>query len=236
MKHGGGKIVGTPKLLLKAPITKILESLKKAKFIRLNEAGSALPQGLETMVNLSHYEIVTFYNSKIRGILNFYSFASNRNNLRSIIWLLTASCALTLARKLKLRTMKKVFSRFGKNLTCPETGVGLENEGYFGAIHDFKASAKDPNSTMHTVWAGKLTQSSFGKTCAICGSPNDIEMHHYRSVRKVRARYKKGDSVQFAQFEGAIKRKQIPLCEYHHKLYHKGSLTAVDLKKIADYR
>lgn len=61
-------------------------------------------------------------------------------------------------------------------------------------------------------------------------------MHHYRSVKGVRAKFRKGETIKFAQFEGAIKRKQIPLCEYHHKLYHKGSLTAMDLKRIADYR
>lgn len=151
MRHGKGRIIGTPKLLLKAPINKIMESLKKAKFIRQNKMKVVLPQGLETMINLSHYEIVSYFNSKIRGITNFYSFASNRNSLRSVIWLLTASCALTLARKFKLRTMRQIFRRFGYNLKCPETGVVLDNTGSFGAIHDYKSKAKDPNSSMHTV-------------------------------------------------------------------------------------
>jgi len=61
-------------------------------------------------------------------------------------------------------------------------------------------------------------------------------MHHYRSVKDVRAKYRKGDEVSFAEFRGALLRKQIPLCEYHHRLYHKGELLAYELKKIAGYK
>lgn len=60
-------------------------------------------------------------------------------------------------------------------------------------------------------------------------------MHHYRSVKDVRAKYRKGKEISFAEFRGALIRKQIPLCQYHHKLYHKGELTAYELKKIAGY-
>lgn len=61
-------------------------------------------------------------------------------------------------------------------------------------------------------------------------------MHHYRSIKDVRAKYRKGDTISFAEFRGALLRKQIPLCEYHHKLYHKGELMTYELKRIANYR
>lgn len=45
--------------------------------------GNLVPRGTakNALINLSHYEIVAFYNSKIHGLLNFYSFAGNRAKL-----------------------------------------------------------------------------------------------------------------------------------------------------------
>lgn len=113
--------VGVSKLRLKAQTSKLIIELKKGGFIRQNKLGKYIPQACTSMVNRSHYEIISFYNSKIHGILNFCGFASNRISIGSVLWLIKASCALTLARKFKLRTMRKVFRKFGSNLKCSET-------------------------------------------------------------------------------------------------------------------
>jgi len=51
--------------------------------IAKNRAGNPVPRGTakNAMINLSHYEIVSFYNSKIHGLINFFSFAGNRAKL-----------------------------------------------------------------------------------------------------------------------------------------------------------
>ena len=61
-------------------------------------------------------------------------------------------------------------------------------------------------------------------------------MHHIRSIKDVRAKYREGNNISFAQFQGALRRKQTPLSSYHHKLYHKGGLNAGDVRRIANYR
>lgn len=109
-------------------------------------------------------------------------------------------------------------------------------DNYLGATHDYKSNTKNPEKLMKEVWTTKLTQSSFGQVCVICGTSNEIEMHHYRSIKNVRAKIRRGEEIAYAKFEGALKRKQIPLCEYHHRLYHKGELTAADLKAITKHR
>ena len=134
--------VGVSKLMLKAPTNKLINELKKGGFIRQNKLGKNIPQAFTSMVNLSHYEIISFYNSKIHGILNFYGFASNRFSLGSVLWFLKASCALTLARKFKLRTMRKVFIKFGSNLKCSETEKELYRPSSLKVIHDFKGESK----------------------------------------------------------------------------------------------
>uniref|UniRef100_UPI002238C465 reverse transcriptase domain-containing protein n=1 Tax=Ramaria cf. rubripermanens TaxID=2016387 RepID=UPI002238C465 len=238
VKHTYGEAVGIPKLLVNAPIPKWITELKKGGFTRQNQLGKILPQAYTKIVNLSHYEILQFFNSKIHGVLNFYSFASNRSSLYTITWLLKASCALTLARKFKLGSLRKVFQKFGSSLKCPETDLELQSPASLKAIHEFKVNDRivTPSKIINQSWGGKLTKSSFDQVCAICGTSDNIEMHHIRSVKGIRVKYIKGGKTSFAQFEGAIKRKQTPLCTYHHYLYHKGELNYQDLKSIANHK
>lgn len=59
----------------------------------------------------------------------------------------------------------------------------------------------------------------------ICGSTYDIEMLHLSSVKDVRAIIRKGEKISYAEFNGALKRKQVPICSYHNsnELYQKGN-------------
>lgn len=142
--HGQGrKARGIARTLVSAPIDKILEKLKKANFIRQNHKGKYLPRGYTPMMNLSHHEVVTFFSAKIRGVINFYKFAANRSSLYSINWLIKASCALTLAKKYKLRTMSQVFKKFGPDLTCPEIGTKYHKVTGLKAIHDYGKKKED---------------------------------------------------------------------------------------------
>lgn len=60
-------------------------------------------------------------------------------------------------------------------------------------------------------------------------------MHHLRKVSDVRAEMA-NHRASFNQWVGATARKQIPLCQYHHSLYHNGKLLNYELDLIARYR
>lgn len=85
----GGKKVGnrvtTRRLLVGAPMEKILELLVKNGVVRRNRLGNLHPISITSLTNLSHYDIITYYNQRINGILNYYSFASNRAKLGTVI-------------------------------------------------------------------------------------------------------------------------------------------------------
>ena len=138
------KAVATNRLTVKAPIKSLLNKLKSTGFVRQNNSQVFLPQCVGTLTNLSHYDILSFYNSKIHGLLNFYSFASNLNKLGRIIWYLHASCALTLARKLKLGTISKTYKKFGRGLTCPETGKTIFKPENLRVKHQYQKIRKLP--------------------------------------------------------------------------------------------
>lgn len=111
-----------------APIRELIfVKLKVNKFVKMNEQNMPHATARKDLVNLSHHVIITFYNHRIQGLYNYYSFASNlKNGLRIIFSFLQLSCALTLALKLKLRTKKQVFNKFGATLKDPETGTCLK--------------------------------------------------------------------------------------------------------------
>ena len=126
------------RLYITAPLVKIISKLKVNKFTKTNHLGSIIATGRKDLVNHTHYDILRFYNSRIRGILYFYSFASNYSHLRRVVWLLHQSCALTLTLKYKLKTIRAVMTKYGKDLTCPLTGIKLYTEKVMKVKHDFK--------------------------------------------------------------------------------------------------
>lgn len=225
--------------LVKAPIKDLEDSLIKNGLLKRNKLGMLFPKGRTNLFTASPYDIIRWYNSKVNGILSFYSFASNYPKLSTIIWYLKASCALTLANKYKLRTMAKAFVKFGKNLTDPETGVSFNQPSNFKVINQFNTGKPiDLNKldqTLDSSWATKMTESSFGKACCVCNSTTNIEMHHLRKIAKIRASLK-FNGYNSSQMISAMNRKQVPLCTYHHDLLHAGKLSHWEFKKIVNHK
>lgn len=144
------------------PIKELIDKLKINKFVINNCKGLPIPTARKDLVNLSHYEILNFYNHRIKGILNFFSFAGNYSSLFSILFLLKFSCALTLALKFKLRTKRATFKKFGKNLTDPETSLSLNYPKSLKVKHEYtgfksKISKTEilPDKVLDASWFAK---------------------------------------------------------------------------------
>lgn len=52
---------------------------------------------------------------------------------------------------------------------------------------------------INRTWVGRLTQSNLFKECVICGSSSNIQIHHLRSVKDVRAKINIKKGLSFAQ-------------------------------------
>lgn len=70
---------------VEAPIKTLIEKLIKTGFARRNKTGKILAKPLTKMINLDHATIIQFYNSKVYGLLNYYSFARNRIKILNLI-------------------------------------------------------------------------------------------------------------------------------------------------------
>jgi group II intron reverse transcriptase/maturase len=77
--------------------------------------------------------------------------------------------------------------------------------------------ASSENPLIQMGWRLQNTISSQGHGCAICGSQNQVDMHHVRALKDI-DKYKS----KVHQFMIAIQRIQIPLCKLHHLEIHRG--------------
>ena len=118
------KVRITGRVGLHAPIKELFEKATLNGFFK-KKSNKFVSTRVGWLINLDHVDIIRYFNSVIRGNLNYYSFANNRNSLGSFIHGLKWSCARTLALKYKLRFASKVFQKFGSKLKCPETGLKL---------------------------------------------------------------------------------------------------------------
>ena len=221
---------------------KVLKRLETNYFIRKRVShashGKLIYRGTfrGNLINLDHADIIRYYNSVMRGIYNYYDFTLNISNLANVMWLLTESCALTLARKFKIKTLAKIFQKLGKDLGCDIELKSGENKrvSIFKPVDFTKKSiiatgaigSKDPFAEIDKVWNAKFTRSNLFKACVVCGGTEGIEMHHVRKIRDLKNQNTNLDF--FTRQMAAINRKQIPLCKPHHVGLHNNSWTEIE--------
>ena len=105
-----------PSIVLQAPIEELLIKLKEKGFVKRNNKGVLFPIGKSNCIFLTHPQTLNYFNSFVHGIFNYYGCVQNQNALWSIVRFLYYSCALTLARKYRLKTLVKTFKKFGRDL------------------------------------------------------------------------------------------------------------------------
>lgn len=78
------KVRVTSRVVLYAPIKKIFEKATDSGFF-FKRSGEFVPTKVGRLINLDHADSLGYYNSVIRGVLNYYSFANNRKSLGSFV-------------------------------------------------------------------------------------------------------------------------------------------------------
>lgn len=105
--------------ILSAPIKQIVEFLKNKGFV--NRTGN--PTRNSRYLNFDLWNIIEIYKSIEKRILNYYNLANNYGRMAARVhFILKYSCALTISSKMKLRTLRRVFKTYGKNLAINHNG------------------------------------------------------------------------------------------------------------------
>lgn len=136
--------------------------------------------------------------------------------------------------------MRKAFLKFGRLLVDPSSGISLTVLGSMKVKHDYKqplwgTGSKHETPALDRVLKSKrfntMTERLADMKCTLCGTSNQVEVHHLRAVKDIRAKIRTGDST-YAEWKGGFLRKQVPLCSYHHRLLHRGQLNSLDMRTL----
>ena len=211
----------TTNTVLDSPVDQIVEKLKQIGYA--NKKGSPTRNG--RFINHPLYEIVEHYKMVERGILQYYKLANNYGRVAARIhYILKYSCALTIASKMKLTTLRRVFNKYGKNLNIKnELGEIITN---YPTI-DYRRPKRftiDPildYSSLETYIDQYNKRVQRGRKdlkgpCELCGSKKNIQIHHVRKLSKI----KRKDYL--STMMARMNRKQIPVCQKCHIKIHQG--------------
>jgi group II intron reverse transcriptase/maturase len=167
----------------------------------------------------SEYDIVKHFSSIIRGLVNYYSFASQKSDLWRVLHIIKKSCALTLASKFNLSGASSVLKKYGKNVAMYKDGK-LKADLYFPTTlktnHDFKishgSSLAGLNENVPLIYLRHTDTMQLKNQCELCGSNQRLELHHIDPVANIAKNLSKLTKAQIAR-----SRECLTLCYVCHR-------------------
>lgn len=153
-------------------------------------------------LGLSDFEIIQAFGSEWLGLVGYYSLAANIHSLREVEWNALGSCQKTLAGKHKTTTAKirEQYTAQVNGKTC----LLIEVENPNNPLKPLKAimggiplrTKRDINIGEYDkiVWNPgygrvELSQRLLANKCEICGSTENVEVHHIKSIRELKQKY-----------------------------------------------
>jgi len=156
------------------------------------------------LLNHSDYDIITGYQQVYRGLVQYYALAHNRPQRFSLLrWTMETSLVKTLAHKHKI-SVRKVYAKhqttiLNENGSYKVLQTLVEREGkapleaHWGGIplararNNDKVVIRDYEPTSNTGGRSELIQRLLADTCELCGSMDDVEVHHINKLRNLKA-------------------------------------------------
>lgn len=211
---------------LLVPLMDKIERFLLDKKVVYRNGDQLKPRKRGNLTRFSDIEILSTYNSELRGICNYYNLASNYYSLHYFAYLMEYSCLKTLAAKYQT-SIGDIKRRFkdgqGKWCVSYDTKKG-KRQMYFARYQDCRET-KVPQDTVTNIGLGFWHASnSFearlkSKECQLCGDTQSemYEIHHVNKLKNL-----KGKS-QWERIMISRKRKTIVVCQTCHKKVHNGT-------------
>lgn len=209
----------TSRPILDAPVDKIVKNLYLTGYARKD--GQPTRNG--KFIHHSLADLIKHYRTVEGGILNYYGICNNFGRVSARVhYILKYSCALTIASKMKLKTLSRVFSKYGRNLRIKdEQGKIIMSYpliSYKKRNRVVLPKGCDPKDLIQALtYRIKKGKEYLAGPCRLCGSTKSIEIHHVKALRKGPPKDFLNDMMK------KMNKKQIPLCQNCHSKIHKGS-------------
>jgi len=213
---------------------RVPKGVLEAKVERYMKSGKAVHR--KELVELSDYEIVTTYQLEFRGIANYYRLAHNLSSLTRLKWVMETSLTKTLASKHKI-TVPNVYEKYGAKLMVDNKEYkGLRVEvpkpdkskkplvatwGGVSLERDMKATLDEQPPKIPISYRSELVRRLLADFCELCGSTEDVEVHHVQAMRKLHE-YPGRPKPEWVKRMIALRRKTLLLCRRCHMAVEHG--------------
>jgi len=187
------------------------------------------------LLNNTDFEIVSQYQSEFRGYVQYYALAQNLHWMSKVQWVMSRSLLKTLANKHQAST-KTICDKLKTTRPTPEgprkcfkvevqRGEKKPLIAYFGGISlktKKTATIEDKRTDIpYTYSRTTLEQRMMAEMCEICGSEENIEVHHIRKMADLKTKGRK-EKPLWVQIMIAKQRKTLVLCRKCHDDLHAG--------------
>ena len=189
--------------------------------------------------NLLHdddFSIVQTYQQEYRGLVQYYILAQNLSWFSKVYWYMETSLLKTLAFKHKSSIIKMLAkykttttSTNGRTVPCLQVVVPREDKPplvatWSGISLSYKKKAVIEDAP-YQVYGGRteLIKRLLANKCELCGSEENIEVHHIRKLADLNKH--NGKLVpKWKEIMSARRRKTLVTCRDCHHAIHNGSI------------
>jgi group II intron reverse transcriptase/maturase len=178
--------------------------------------------------------VVVQFQAEFRGVAQYYKLAFNRHRLGRLKYAMERSLTKTLARKYRI-SVPQVYRRYravlqtehgprrGLQVTVHRDGGRAPLVAQWGGI----SLARDItpavlNDDPPRIWSNRrseLVERLLADTCELCGSSNQVEVHHVRTLKDLNPKGRK-QQPEWATRMAARRRKTLLVCRVCHESIH----------------
>jgi group II intron reverse transcriptase/maturase len=184
------------------------------------------------LLNDSEYDIISRYQGEYRGLVNYYGMAQNIAELGYIRWTMETSLLKTLACKNQTSVMQET-KRLESTIQTPEGPrkclkliIQREKKKPLRAIFGGLPLKRRKNPTIedrvilpYPRTTSEIVERLINDTCEVCGSKENVEMHHVRHLKDLNKKGKR-EMPLWMKIMISRKRKSMPLCRRCHMDIH----------------
>ncbi len=180
--------------------------------------------------------IISQYQAEYRGLVNYYQLANNLGAMHRLFWVMDVSLAKTLAAKLHL-SYKQVFQRYKTIIPTPQgprkaLQVQVERAGKpplvatWGGISLARKRWEETTTLRDHLppfinGRTELEQRLLANACELCGSQEQVQVHHIRALKDVQRKGRAPRPV-WVELMAARRRKTLVVCRRCHWDIHAG--------------
>ena len=231
--------IGVPRIRITFSMNKVLRRLVDKGLVRYKR-GKFFPTSYKSALQYEIGNIVNYLKSVFRGLANYYGYGHNWYDAKTLYnYFGKYAVAMTIAHKTKSK-VTKVFKKYGRDLTI--TNEVNKVIAVYGSLTN-KEFRKGVGSNFYLapeVDALLLEHLRLAKQhlikwpCVVCGSTENVAMHHMAHVRKRLRKKKSGLFNAYLEAMRLVNRKTLPVCKTHHDEIHSGKYDGKSLSKLFD--